>query len=280
MSMEAVVTFDWLSARLGEPDLVVADCRSVPGNDDDGRKAFERGHIPGAVHLDLEKDLSGPVREHGGRHPLPDLGTFSLALADLGIGNDTTVVAYDDQGGAIAARLWWMLTFLGHGRACVLEGGYSAWKAAGLPTERESAAVVPRRFTPRVHPDMMIAAHELKGRIGAPGVVLVDAREPERYRGEHDPVDGRAGHIPGAINRHWKAALDGRGRFKPAAEQAARFADLSRDDEVIVYSGSGVTACVNVLALKLAGFPRVRLYVGGWSDWISYRENPTAEGDR
>lgn len=275
-SMKPIAKMDWLAGRLGAGDLVIADCRHVSGKPEEGRRAYAEDHIPGAVYLDLEQDLCGPVREHGGRHPLPDLGTFSLLMGELGIGNDTTVVAYDDQGGAIAARLWWMLSFLGHRRACVLEGGYSAWKAAGYPVSGDPAAPVRRRFLPRVHTGMMVPLHELQDKLGAAGTVLVDSREPARFRGEADPVDGRAGTIPGAVNRYWKEALDGRGLFKPAEEQAARFADIGREDEVIVYSGSGVTACVNVLALKEAGYANVRLYVGGWSDWISYPENPVA----
>lgn len=277
--MESIVTFDWLNERLGAPDLVVVDCRFVTGSANEGKSPYKRDHIPGAVYVDLEKDMCGPVREHGGRHPLPDLGTFSLALAERSIGNGKTVVAYDDQGGAIAARFWWMLSFLGHTNVHVLEGGYSAWKSAGLPITSARETAVPVRFSPRVQTGMMISVHELQKKIGAPGTVIVDSREPERFAGEDDPIDARSGRIPGAINRYWKDALDERGFFRPAEEQAARFAGIGRDSEVIVYSGSGVTACINVLALKAAGFPKVRLYLGSWSDWISYEENPVTAGD-
>jgi len=276
--METSITrFDELAGRLGAPDLVIVECRNVSGRREAGRRPYAEGRIPGAVCLDLERDMCGPVREHGGRHPLPDLGTFSLMLGQLGIGNDTAVVAYDNQDGAVAARLWWMLSFLGHERASVLEGGYSAWVQAGRPTSAEPSAIVPRRFIPRVNTAMMISEHELRSKLGAPGVTLVDSREPERYRGESEPVDAVAGRIPGAVNRYWREALDERGIYKPAEEQAKRFAGIGRDDEVIVYSGSGVTACVNVLALRMAGFANVRLYLGGWSDWISYGENPVEQ---
>jgi len=272
-----IMKFDELAGRLGAPDLVIVECGNVSGRREEGRRSCADGHIPGAVRLDLERDMCGPVREHGGRHPLPDLGTFSLMLGQLGVGNDTAVVAYDNQDGAVAARLWWMLSFLGHERASVLEGGYSAWVQVGLPTSVEQPAVVPRRFIPRVNTAMMISEHELRNKLGAPGVTLIDSREPERYRGESEPVDAVAGRIPGAVNRYWKDALDGRGIYKPAEEQEKRFAGIGRDDEVIVYSGSGVTACVNVLALRMAGFANVRLYLGGWSDWISYGENPVEQ---
>jgi len=291
--MGPIVNVDWLAARLGAPDLVVVDCRQSahrkpPGRPTDGWPGTDargpgfRLHsddpVPGAVFLDLESGMCGPVREHGGRHPLPDLGTFSLLAGELGIGNDTDVVAYDDQGGAVAARLWWMLTFLGHRRVFVLDGGHAAWKNAGRPAGGHPPAAASRRFSPRVHTAMMIAADELRNKLGAPGVVLVDSREPARFRGEADPIDGVSGRIPGSINRYWKESLDDRGFFRSPEEQAARFAGIGRDDEVIVYSGSGVTACVNVLALRLAGFRNVRLYVGGWSDWISYGDHPIETG--
>lgn len=274
-----LVSLSWLAERMGDPELVVADCRFQLGQPDAGREAYERGHISGAVYVDLERHMSGPVREHGGRHPLPDLGTFSLWLGQQGIGNDSLVVAYDDQGGAMASRLWWMLRFLGHQRVHLLSEGFGAWKAAGYPVDSEEPLLALKRFTPHVHPAMMISVHDLHSRLGQPGVTIVDAREPGRYRGEFEPIDAKAGHIPGAVNRFWKDALDADGRWRPSSEQAARFADLNKDDELVVYCGSGVTACPNVLALQEAGFERVRLYLGSWSDWISYSENPIATGD-
>lgn len=277
--MRNIVTMDWLAEHLHDPNVVVADCRFVLGQPDAGRAAYEEGHIPGAIYVDLERDMSGPVREHGGRHPLPDLGIFTLRMGELGIGNDTVVVAYDDQGGPYASRLWWMLTFLGHRRVFVLDGGYSLWKAAGHPVEREAARKEARHFSPRVHTAMMISVDELRRKLGQPGVVLVDSREAARYRGEHEPLDRKAGHIPGAVNCFWKDGLDGEGRWKTAQAQAERFQRIGRDQEVIVYCGSGVTACPNVLALQEAGYENVRLYLGSWSDWISYEDNPVATGE-
>lgn len=277
--MSNIATMAWLAEHLQDPNVVVADCRFVLGQPDAGRTAYAEGHIPGAVYVDLERDMSGPVREHGGRHPLPDLGIFALRMGELGIGNDTVVVAYDDQGGPFASRLWWMLTFLGHRQVRVLEGGYSQWKAAGYPVEREIVRREARHFSPRVHTGMMIAVDELRRKLGHPGVVLVDSRDVARYRGEQEPIDRKAGHIPGAVNRFWKDGLDEGGKWKGAKEQAERFRQIDPADEVIVYCGSGVTACPNVLALKEAGYENVRLYLGSWSDWISYADNPIATGE-
>lgn len=277
--MKHIVTMGWLVERLGDPDVVVVDCRFVLGSQDAGRQAYAQEHIPGAVYIDLEQDMSGPVREHGGRHPLPDLGTFSLRLGELGISKEVTVVAYDDQGGAMASRLWWMLTFLGHPSVYVLESGYTQWKAAGYRTDAETPTVITRHFSPKVNTGMMISEFELAKKIGESGLQLVDSREAARYRGGVEPIDKKAGHIPGAVNRFWKDSLRDTGMWKSAAEQADRFRDLDRSAETIVYCGSGVTACPNVLALQEAGFERVRLYLGSWSDWISYEGNPVAVGE-
>mgnify|MGYP001209417724 FL=1 len=277
--MNDIVSVHWLHEHLRDDNVAVADCRFELGHPDNGRLAYDRSHIPGAVYIDLERDMSGPVREHGGRHPLPDLGTFSLRMGELGIGNDTVVVAYDDQGGMMASRLWWMLRFLGHRNVYVLDGGFKAWVEAGYESDRQPARRRPKHFSPRVHTGMMISVQELRNRLGENGLVLIDSREASRYKGDSEPIDKRAGHIPGAVNRFWKDGLDEHGRWKPADQQAERFRDIPRDAEIVVYCGSGVSACPNVLALKAAGYERVRLYLGSWSDWISYPDNPIARGE-
>lgn len=279
IKVKNIVTMAWLAEHLHDPNVAVADCRFMLSKPDAGRAAYEEGHIPGAVYVDMERDMSGPAREHGGRHPLPDLGIFALRMGELGIDGDTTVVAYDDQGGPFAARLWWMLTFLGHRRVHVLDGGFSAWKAAGYPVETEIVRREAKHFSPRVTTGMMIAVEELRRKLGQPGVAIVDSREPSRYRGEHEPIDRKAGHIPGAVNCFWKDGVDEDGKWRGAGEQAARFRRIDPAAEVIVYCGSGITACPNVLALKEAGYENVRLYVGSWSDWVSYEENPVATGE-
>jgi len=277
--MKNIVTMGWLAEKLGEPDLVIVDCRFILGQSEAGRIAYEVDHIPIAVYAHLEQDLSGPVREHGGRHPLPDMGPFSQWLGQLGIDKNTTVVAYDDQGGAMASRFWWMLHFLGHERVHILETGFSQWKAAGYPVSTEILQPIAKHFTPSVRTGMLISVHDVRKKLGQPGVVLLDSREEPRYLGLQEPIDPVAGHIPGAINSFWKESLNGNGLWKDTEEQKARFAHLDKEDEIIVYCGSGVTACPNVMALQEAGFQNVKLYLGSWSDWVSYEENPVATGE-
>lgn len=277
--MKNIVTLGWLAENLGDPNMVIVDCRFILGQPDAGRIAYEEGHIPGAVYADLEKDLSGPVREHGGRHPLPDMGPFSQWLGELGIDKHTTVVAYDDQGGAMASRFWWMVRFLGHEGVFILDTGFTQWKNAGYPVSTEITAPDAKHFIPSVKTQMLISVHDVQHKLGQPGVVLLDSREQPRYLGLQEPIDKAAGHIPGAINSFWKDSLNANGRWKDANEHASRFEHLNKEDEIIVYCGSGVTACPNVLSLQEAGFPNVKLYLGSWSDWISYGENPIATGE-
>ncbi|MBB6691064.1 sulfurtransferase [Cohnella xylanilytica] len=277
--MKHVVSLKWLLARLYEPDLVIVDCRFAMGQPDAGRAAYEEAHIPGAVYLDLERDLSDPVGEHGGRHPLPDAAELAGRLSRVGIGNDTRVVAYDDQGGAMASRLWWLLRYLGHENVFVLDEGFAAWKREGFPVNAEQKVLIPATFLATVQHNMLVEMDEVRESLGDDGIVLVDSREAPRFRGEAEPLDKKAGHIPGARNKFWKGALDEQGRFKSAEALAEHFADLPRDRELVVYCGSGVTATPNVLALSEAGFENVKLYAGSWSDWISYDENPIAKGE-
>ncbi|MEY9096753.1 sulfurtransferase [Paenibacillus sp. RC84] len=277
--MRNIVSLEWLYEHLQDPDLLIADCRFALGEPWSGRQDYSIDHIPGAFYVDLEEDMSGEKREHGGRHPLPDLGAFSMRASAIGVNASKTVVAYDDQGGAMAARLWWMLRFLGHERVYVLDRGYSQWKAAGYPVTAEAPQASPATFSPKVQRHMLASMDEVKAKLGEKGTVLIDSREGARYRGEQEAIDPVAGHIPGARNRFWKDALDAEGSWRSAEEQKERFRGLENAEELIVYCGSGVTACPNVLALEEAGIPGVKLYAGSWSDWISYEENPVAVGE-
>lgn len=244
--------------------VVFADVRWYLGEPDQGRAEYEARHIPGAVYVDLERHLSVP--EGPGRHPLPTPEELAWRLGELGIGDGDTVVAYDDRGGAVAARLWWVLRHIGH-EAFVLDGGIQAWAAAG----RELASGVetrdPTTLTVRPGPTRRLDRDALRNRLG--DVTLLDARAPERYRGEEEPVDPVAGHIPTAVSADLNLNLDDDLRFLPPGALRDRFDSLgvTANRDTVVYCGSGVTACHNALALIRAGFPEPILYPGSWSDW-------------
>jgi thiosulfate/3-mercaptopyruvate sulfurtransferase len=263
-----------LAARLDDPGLVVCDVRFYLADHDQGRREYEEGHVPGAVFVDLHTELAGGPG--GGRHPLPTVDDFVAVLGRLGILPRHHVVAYDAAGGATASRLWWMLRSIGHSTVSVLDGGIPAWTAAGHPL----SADVPDR-TPTTYP----AAPEWTGVVGADdvaqaldfGATVIDARAPERYRGETEPLDPRAGHIPGAINRFHADNLGPDGHHRPLPELAERFAGIG--SAPIVYCGSGVTACHDLLALSLVGLTGARLYPGSWSEWSSDPDRPVATGD-
>lgn len=275
--IQNLVTADWVAAHLDAPDVVVFDCRFDLTHPGTGREQYAQGHIPGALYLDLEQDLSRPKQAHGGRHPLPEIVSFCRKMGALGVDEAVTVVAYDAQQGSMAARLWWMLRYLGHDRVRVLDGGWGAWLAGGYPVGRDVRTRAPRTFVPRVRSGALVDIEELRRRRST-AVRLVDSRAPERYRGEVEPLDPVAGHIPDAANLPWNGNVDAQGFLKPVEALQERFADLREDrGEIVVYCGSGVTACVNLLAMAEAGITNARLYLGGWSDWCSYQENPVAK---
>ncbi|WP_409344623.1 sulfurtransferase [Paenibacillus sp. MBLB4367] len=277
--MSNIVKAEWVRARLGSGEIVIADVRFTPGDSLAGKEAYRSGHIPGAVFLDVKTDLSGPAGEHGGRSPLPEPSQLAEKLGSLGFDRSTPVVVYDGYGGPAAGRLWWLLKYLGHDEAYVLDGGYSHWAAAGLPVTSEEAVVAPRVYEPALRPELLADVNDVKAALGRKDVKLIDARDARQYLGLEAPQDPVAGRIPGAVNAFWKDALGADGLWKPAAEQRERFAGLSPDEEIIVYCGSGVSACPNALALSEAGFANVKLYAGSWSDWISFPNNPIATGN-
>lgn len=276
--MNNIVTMKWLLARLYEPDLVIVDCRFALGKPESGRATYEESHIPRAVYLDLEKDLSSPITEHGGRHPLPDLDRLAQRLGQSGIQSSSRVVIYDDQGGAMASRLWWLLKYTGHEQAYVLDEGFTAWKNASYPVTDEQPVVIPVTYGINLKPDKLVRVDQVRKASQQGSKTLIDSREPRRYAGLEEPMDTKAGHIPGAVNYFWKGVLDDSGHWKDAEAIREHFSDIPQDAEIIVYCGSGVTACPNVLALEEAGYGNVKLYAGSWSDWISYEENPVATG--
>lgn len=256
--------------------LLLFDLRFDLARPEDGRRRYQEGHIPGARYLSLDDDLTAPLAEHGGRHPLPDIADMELLFSRLGVERGRTeVVAYDDEGGCYAARLWWMLRYCGHDRVRVLDGVFAAWTAEGGDVVTDiPPAPAPVHFASQVREEMRIEMPEVRDR--GPSQILFDCRAARRFTGEEEPIDPVAGHIPGAINVPWQDMLQEDGRFIPVSRMAELMAVA--DERSILYCGSGATACVNVLAAECAGLGTPRLYAGGWSDWITYPRNPIATG--
>jgi thiosulfate/3-mercaptopyruvate sulfurtransferase len=270
-----------LAAHLDDPGWVVVDCRFTLTDPAAGPAAYLRAHIPGARYAHLDEDLARHPGPNDGRHPLPAAEDFAARLGAWGIGNESTVVAYDEASGAMAARLWWLLGWLGHDRRRVLDGGFAAWNAAGLPVETRKPDWRPARFVPRgVGEDWVVEAAELPTRQAAGGL-LVDARAAPRYRGEQEPIDPVAGHVPGAVNRPASVNVEADGRFRAPDVLRRELAELlggRRAGEVIAMCGSGVAACQLLLALDVAGLEAGKLYAGSWSEWIRDPERPIAKG--
>ena len=264
-----------LRDAIGDADLRIVDVRWYLGRHGEGRAAYDRGHLPGAVHLDLDDDLSAP--DGPGRHPLPDPAGFARRIGQAGIGPGHRVVAYDDAGGWVGARLWWMLERLGHPWVRVLDGGIGAWTAAGGPLVTEVPAWPEARFEPASGWSGTIDRDELRRRLGS--LLLLDARAGARYRGEVEPIDPAAGHIPTAVSAPYEENLGPDGRFLSPEVLAARFHALGADGdaEVVTYCGSGTSALHHALAMRLIGLPDPILYVGSWSDW-STAGYPVATG--
>lgn len=259
--------------------LVIADVRFSPGNEGYGLEAYQREHVPGAVFIDLKKELMDPPGEHGGRSPLPQPDELARRLGNLGIDASTPVVVYDDDLRPEGARLWWILKYLGHGSAFILDGGFTGWKSAGYPLTSGKIEVTPRSFQASVQEEWLADVNEVRAKLGAAGVTLLDSRDWKQFTGETAPLDPVAGHIPGAVHAYWKDGIDEDGTLKGAERQRERFTGIDPDHEVIVYCGSGLSACPNVLALREAGYRKVKLYAGSWSDWISYKDNEIAAGE-
>lgn len=283
MTMTLISAAD-LATHLGAADARVFDVRHDLMNHAAGREAYAAGHIPGARYLDHETELSAARTGANGRHPLPDRGQFGALMAAHGVTPETLVVAYDASGGMYAAHLWWMLRWLGHERVAVLDGGWQAWQAAGLPTSAEAAAAVQAGapVTPAAPLAGSVDAQAVLDNIAHPAFTVIDARAANRYRGEVEPMDPVAGHIPGALNRPNGQNLQADGRFKDAALLREEFTALldGRDPVAIVHQcGSGITACHNLLSMEIAGLAGSRLYPGSWSEWCSDPSRPVAKGD-
>lgn len=269
---DALVSTAWLDEHLADASVVVADCRWYLGDSEGGRRAYATSHIPRAIYFDLEEDLS--ARDGPGRHPLPDRDDFARVLEGKGISTGSTVVAYDDRGGAVAARLWWMLRWLGHEASAVLDGGFTAWIAEGRPTTTAIEFAPSGSFAVRAPLARTIDREDVAAVIGT--TRIIDARDAARYRGETEPVDPVAGHIPTAVSLPYTGNLGIDDRFLATDALRSRYA--AGADTTIVYCGSGVTACHNLLAMHVAGVAGGILYPGSWSDW-SVAGGAVATGD-
>ncbi|WP_337019797.1 sulfurtransferase [Oceanobacillus massiliensis] len=254
-------------------NTVLVDVRFKLDDPDAGRKMYLSSHLPGAVYMDLNKDLSGRAEKHGGSHPLPDMDLFASKIGNIGIDNDTTVVIYDQGDDMFAARLWWLLEAIGHDKVYILEGGYKGWVEEGNQVTDELPTLEPKEFHSDIHTINIADMQEVKEKIKTNSALLIDSRSRERYLGETEPLYSMAGHIPGAKNYFWKDVFASDGTWKKADALEEHFSLLPKEGEIIVSCGSGVSACPNILALKAAGFSNVKLYPGSFSDWISYDEN-------
>ncbi len=271
MNHPVVVLPQWLAEHQPSTEAIaLIDCRFSLADPLLGQRQYQESHIPGAYYLDLNQDLSSPVQSHGGRHPLPDSSVLAAKLSQMGVTAKTWVIAYDDSRFAFAARLWWLLKYMGHERVAVLDGGFVAYQALGLPVTAEIPSACSGAFVPHIQSDWVIDIQGVQQRQQQPNVSLIDSREGDRFRGEREPIDPIAGHIPGALNYPWQAVTDESGQLRSPNDLKHYWAEVSTADEIIVYCGSGVTACVNLLALAAADISKGKLYAGSWSDWCSY----------
>jgi thiosulfate/3-mercaptopyruvate sulfurtransferase len=280
MTFTTFIDTPTLEDRLQDASLVVVDCRFKLDDPDWGAREYEASHIPGAVYADLDRDLAGRKTGTNGRHPLPDPAAFSASLGRFGIDQDTQVVAYDQDAGMYASRFWWMLRWLGHGQVAVLDGGFAKWMDEHRPTRSGREPRPPRTFAGAPRQDMVASADDVAGLIGRRGWLLLDARAPERFSGETETIDKRAGHIPGAANHFFRLNLDERNTLRPTEDVRARLVEALGGvppEQVVCYCGSGVTACQNLLAMEHVGLRGGRLYPGSWSEWSSDPSRPSSE---
>ncbi|HJW03092.1 MAG TPA: sulfurtransferase [Azospira sp.] len=260
-----------LAAHLQDPGWVVVDCRHDLVKPEAGAAAYAAGHIPGAVFLHLDRDLSGPKNGRNGRHPLPAPEILVQRLEAAGISDGTQVVAYDDCGGMMAGRLWWLLRWLGHDQVALLDGGLQAWLSGGQPLATDIPRPNPGHLSLALR-DWVVGVDDVLAGLGFAGRLILDARAPDRFRGENESIDPAAGHIPGARNRFFRDNLGPDGRFKPAAQLRQEWTatlDAFTPAQVVHQCGSGVSACHNLLAMEIAGLSGSRLYAGSWSEWCA-----------
>ena len=282
MEYTTVISAEDLNSHIEDNNWVVIDCRFTLTDPGAGQRAYDEGHIPGARYMHLDDDLAAPVTSNTGRHPLPEPGTLAKKLGELGIDNNTQVVAYDDAFGAMASRLWWLLRWLGHDKVALLDGGLPAWIRKKLPLTDDLSSIEKKTFVPSVRTNMVIDTPTMEAIVVSGENVIIDARAEERFTGEVEPLDKVAGHIPGAVNLPFEDNLDLDGTFMSREEMADLYKDLLGDkdgDQVVMMCGSGVTACHNLVAMEIAGFKGAKLYAGSWSEWITDPDHPLATGE-
>lgn len=280
---ETIISARELNQNLNRDDIAIVDCRFDLFNPDTGCAEYKAEHIPGAVYAHLDKDLSSPPTPVSSRHPLPDWNEFQQKLGSWGIDRGTQVVVYDHSHGGFAGRLWWMLRVLGHNAVAVLNGGWSAWTRAGYEVETGVTNNSQKTFDGKFISDWIVNARRILENLEKPQLLLIDSRDPARYRGDEEPIDAKAGHIPGALNHSFEKNLTKTGEFLPVDQLKQQFAELIGEkllEDVVVYCGSGVSACQNLLALEHAGFSGAKLYPGSWSEWSRNPELPFNTGDQ
>ena len=278
MSYTTLVDAATLAAHLDDPDWLVVDVRHQLSDTGYGERVYGEAHIPGAAFLHCDRDLSGPMNGSNGRHPMPDSQKLAVRLGEIGVGPQTQVVVYDDTQGMIAGRLWLLMRWLGHDRVALLDGGLQAWQAAGQPLTASLAVPHPAKFVASVR-DCLVDAGYVQAFLATSRMHLIDARGADRFRGENETIDPVAGHIPGAVNRFFGDNLRADGRFKPAAQLRAEWLAVlagSPPEQVVHMCGSGVSACLGMLAMEIAGLPGSRLYAGSWSEWCADPQRPMA----
>ncbi|OCR02913.1 3-mercaptopyruvate sulfurtransferase [Oscillatoriales cyanobacterium USR001] len=269
-NIKNLVSPEWLVSHLNDSNVIIIDCRFSLADPELGKQQYQTNHIPGAFYLDLNRDLSSPISKHGGRHPLPNPTELAAKLSAIGVTKETLIVAYDDSKFAFAARLWWLIRYMGSDRVALLDGGFSAWQTAGYPLSNIIPTPQLGNFEPQLKSELVVDIETVKTRKEQPGVVLIDSRESDRYAGIREPIDPVAGHIPNAVNYPWQDVTGEGGKARSTVEQKQRWEQIQSANEIIVYCGSGVTACVNLFSLEIAGISNAKLYAGSWSDWCSY----------
>lgn len=280
MAYTTLISVADLAPRLADPAFVIFDCRHDLMKPEAGAQAYAQSHIPGARFAHSDRDLAGPKTGRNGRHPLPNAEAFAAWLGRQGVAAGKQVIAYDSAAGASATRLWWMLRWLGHEAVAVLDGGWDAWVQSGHEVSAEVPDVIAAHFEGRPR-NSWVDVDFVRSHLNDPSVVLIDARSAERFRGEVEPIDPVAGHIPGARNRLYKDNLDARSHFKPAAQLREEFLRLlagTKPEQIVHQCGSGVSACHNLLAMEIAGLPGAKLYPGSWSEWCADPSRPVAKG--